>query len=430
MRQFPSLMFLCLLSAVVGLSCGPTKVIRTQSTSPKLIPPDAEYLKAYTPDGDLYILHNWHVDSNRVRGVGVRLDKNRDTMEQREFDLNAQQISLFETNTNALSMAGSGMAITLIGHIILTIYCIQNPKACFGSCPTFYANDGRGEKLMAEGFSSSIIPKLEAEDIDALPRAVPNGRRLDITMKNEALETHVVRAVDLMVVPREAGTHVYKTDDGIFYEASSTLEPSKGIGTNGDVLASLRSFDGVEYHSTTDSNDLAKKETLDLDFEPSGDGSYGIVLGCRQGCVSTYLFYQGMSYLGRQAGEYLSRLENGDSAMSAAFERFRSVLGGVEVWSEDGNGKWKKEGEVTEMGPIASDVHLIKITLTSRPKHIRLVMSQGAWRIDYVALAKLAGEVTPIVLHPSARKHTLDQVLFSDTSGPASWAMRLHPDAV
>ncbi len=421
MKPFISLLFLCLFSALVGLSCGPSKVTRTQSTSPNFIPTDAEYLKAYTPLGDLYILHNWHVDSGRVRGVGVRLDKNRDTLEQREFDISASDVSLFETNTNGISSAGSGMAIVLVLHAILTIYCIENPKACFGSCPTFYASDGRGEKLMAEGFSSSILPKLEAEDIDALPRAVPRGRMLDITMKNEALETHVVRAVDLMAVPHDSGTRVFKTDDGIFYEASSTRKPTKAVGLNGDALASLRLFDGVEYHSKTDSNDLAKKETLDLEFAPTENGSYGMVIGCRQAFVSTYLFYQGMSYLGRQAGEYLSLLQNGDSAMTETFDRFRSALGGVEAWAEDENGNWKKEGEVTEMGPIASDIHLIKITSTNRPKHIRLVMPQGAWRIDYVAMAKLAGEVTPIVLHPSLRKHTRDQILFSDTS---RWALR------
>jgi len=430
MRLISLLILLCAFAAFVASSCGPTKIVRKQYTSTNFLPDSAEYLKAYTPEGDLYILHNWHVDSNRVRGIGVRLDKNRDTVEQREFDLSAQEVALFETNTNAISLAGSGMAITFIAHIALTIYCIQNPKACFGSCPTFYANDGTGEKLMAEGFSSSILPKLEAEDIDALPRAVPNGRTLDITMKNEALETHVVRAVDLLAVPHTTGTHVYKTDDGVFYEASSTLEPTKASGANGDLLRTIRSFDGVEYHSTTDSNDLAKKETLDLDFEPSGNGSYGIVLGCRQAFVSTYLFYQGMSYLGRQAGEYLSRLQNGDTAMTAAFERFRSVLGGVEVWSEKEDGNWKKEGDVTEMGPIAADVHLIKITSTSKPKHIRLVMSKGAWRIDYVAMAKLAGEVAPMVLHPSARKHTLDQILLSDTSRLQPGTMRLHPDAL
>ena len=420
-KQFSSLIFLCLFAALVGLSCGPRKIVRNQYTEAKFVPPDAEFLKAYTPEGDLYILHNWRIDSNRVRGIGVRLDKNRDTIEQREFDIAASNVSLFETNTNTISFAGSGMVITLVAHAILTIYCIENPKACFGSCPTFYLNDGTGEKLMAEGFSSSILPSLEAEDIDALPRAVPRGRILDVTMKNEALETHVVRSVDIMAVPHDPGMHVFKTDGGVFYQASSTIEPSRVDGLNGDALASVRSFDGVEYHSKTDSSDLAKKETLNMDFTLSEDGSYGIVIGCRQAFVSTYLFYQGMSYLGHQAGEYLSRLENGDSAMIKAYEQFRSALGGVEVWSEDESGNWKKEGEVTEMGPIASDIHLIKITANKKPRHIRLIMPQGSWRIDYVTMAKLDREVNPIILHPTKREHTRDQVLFSDTG---RWALR------
>ncbi len=421
MKLSASLIFLCLFTSFLGLSCGPTVVTRTQTTSLSALPKDAKYLKAYTPLGDLYILRDWHVDSGRVHGVGVRLDQNRDTIEEREFDLSASDVSLFETNTNDISFAGTGMAITLVAHVILTIYCAENPKACFGSCPTFYINDGTGDKLMAEGFSSSVLPRLEAEDIDALPHAVPRGRMLEVTMKNEAIETHVVRAVDILAVPRSDGNYIYKTDAGVFYEADSTLEPSKAVGLHGDVLEAVRSFDGIEYHSKTDSNDLAKMEFIDLDFAPQSDGSYGVVLGCRQAFVSTYLFYQGMSYLGSQAGEYLSRLQNGDSLLIASFKGFQAAIGGVEVWSEDENGNWNEEGEVTEMGPIASDIHLIKVTTSRRPRHIRLVMSQGAWRIDYIAMAKLAHEVAPIMLHPVTREHTRNQILFSDTD---QWALR------
>ncbi len=55
--------------------------------------------------------------------------------------------------------------------LAVTAYCIANPKACFGSCPTFYLEDEGGrepERPQAEGFSESIARVLEARDIDAL----------------------------------------------------------------------------------------------------------------------------------------------------------------------------------------------------------------------------------------------------------------------
>ena len=37
----------------------------------------------------------------------------------------------------------------------MNIYCAANPKACFGSCPTFCSKNGDTWRLEAEGFSSS-----------------------------------------------------------------------------------------------------------------------------------------------------------------------------------------------------------------------------------------------------------------------------------
>jgi hypothetical protein len=60
------------------------------------------------------------------------------------------------------------MTIVGIPTAVVSIYCILNPKACFGSCPTFYGWDGEDTTLMAEGFSSSILRSFEKQDIDML----------------------------------------------------------------------------------------------------------------------------------------------------------------------------------------------------------------------------------------------------------------------
>jgi hypothetical protein len=90
--------------------------------------------------------------------------------------------------------------------VAVTAFCIADPKACFGSCPTFYLEGAGGAPIHAEGFSSSVAPSLEARDVDALYRARPaaNGA-VTVTMKNEALETHVVRHVKLLAAARPTG---------------------------------------------------------------------------------------------------------------------------------------------------------------------------------------------------------------------------------
>jgi len=49
------------------------------------------------------------------------------------------------------------------------------------------------------------------------------------------------------------------------------------------------------------------------------------------------------------------------------------------------------------MGPIASDIHLIKLPETgTKPVKVRLELTKGLWRIDWLALARLDQPVEPI----------------------------------
>src|SRR6185503_12836908 len=98
--------------------------------------------------------------------------------------------------------------------LAMTAVCLLNPKACFGSCPTFYVQGEHGWSLRAEGFSSSIARVLEATDVDALGVVDPPAGRFDLQMTNEALETHVVRWVRVLSAPRPEGVRVLRGEAG------------------------------------------------------------------------------------------------------------------------------------------------------------------------------------------------------------------------
>ena len=422
MKDHPFLAIgLILLCAVSAITCGPSTVIRKSDVTPAHIDLDTKFLKAYRADGSLYVLSNWLLDTATVSGFGTLYDANRTPVESGQMRVPRSQIVLYESNTLGSSTAGTGLMVALVAHAALTAYCIANPKACFGSCPTFYINNGTEEVLMAEGFSSSILPSREADDIDALPFAKPIENTLTVRMKNEALETHVVRDVSVLAVAHKDGERVFKTDDGTFFAAREIASPVVATAAEGIITDQLRALDGNERRSWTDSTDLATKEWIDLDFDPHSSGNYGIAIAARQTFVSTYLFYQELSYLGSKASDVLARAERGDRFVRNSSDKLLKMLGGIEVWTEDSSGNWKREGEAYEMGPIATDIHLVTISGISRPKHVRLRLAQGSWRIDWVALAKLDREVQPIVVHPSSRAHTADQVLLpKDTTGIAA----------
>lgn len=367
------------------------------------------YLKAHMHDGKVYILSSWKVDSENqtVTGQGELLNVNREILETGELTIPIDLVALFETNTTQIPPAlQARTAIIVIPTALagaLAIYCATNPKACFGSCPTFYVSDGNQSLLQAEGFSASVAPVLEASDIDALYQARPTDNRFEVQMKNEALETHVVRYVDLLAVKRELGGRVFSTADGTFWETDTILEPSAAAALEGDCLSLLRAVDGQERFSEADSEYLATREILDLEFENVPIGSDGLVIAARQSLMSTFLFYQGLAYMGRSAGQWIAALERGDTNLEKAVTGIGQTLGGIEVLLQDDTGQWVSVGEVKETGPLAVDVHLVKLPAIKHERvNIRLRLTKGHWRLDAVKLVKLGEQLDPVRLSPIA----------------------------
>jgi hypothetical protein len=132
-------------------------------------------------------------------------------------------------------------------------------------------------------------------------------------MTNEVLETHVVRYVDVLAAPRPPGGRVFDTSDGIFWQTSKFVELNRAMAPEGDCLETLRAFDGRERFSTVDSADFAAREIIELDFATIPAGNYGPVIASRRSLLSTYLFYQALTYMGRSAGSWLAALERQDA---------------------------------------------------------------------------------------------------------------------
>jgi hypothetical protein len=361
------------------------------------------YLKAHMKNGRVYVLKSWSVDNkdSLVSGKGYLYGINRNLLKSSEFKIGLDSVALFETNV--VYQSGSVIALSVItgASLALTVGCMANPKACFGSCPTFYISDGSKPILQAEGFSSSIAPSLEATDVDALYRAHPKSKTVTIQMRNEALETHMVRYVNLLTVPKKKDERVFKDIHNNFWLSNLIETPDSCVGPEGDIRDKIAAFDGNERYSLTDSTNLAKKEYLDLWFDHVPKGKTGLVVASRQTLLSTYLFYQTLSYMGKNIGTWLSQLrfqkdffKNGDLA---------DLLGRIDVMIQDSTGRWNKVGSTGEQGPLATDVFLVPLPKRKQhgPLHIRLRMTRGDWRIDYLALASLNGKAKPDTIEPS-----------------------------
>jgi hypothetical protein len=389
-------------------ACTTTSYRATFTTTPAALSPekDAPFLKCHMFDGSVYVLSSWHLDLQRgtVDGDGLLYDPARIAVARGLQVVKLADIELFETNEpeRVWHSGVATMAVVTGISLAVTALCITNPKSCFGSCPTFYADDGSGLSLQAEGFSASVARSLESTDVDAMWTARPASRRLDVLMTNEALETHFVDSVRVGAARRPPGGRVLRHGDS-FYPATTIRSPQRCESERGDCLADVRSIDERAYQSSAGETDLSRKETVELEFA-APPGNLGIVIAARNSLLNTFLFYQGLAYMGRQAGDWYMRLNHGTSGELDAFRAFGALLGDIEVAVRGEDGRFEKIGSYSEVGPIAREVQLVPIPdgIAQRgPLVVRLTMTAGNWKLDHVGLAELLAPIAPVFLSPT-----------------------------
>jgi hypothetical protein len=346
------------------------------------------------------VLDTWALEEgrNQLRGEGKRYGIDRVQQSRGSFSLPLDSIALVEADSTRNEYP-SGLQIMAVLSTFwgsLATVCAIDPKSCFGSCPTFYPEAGSADVPAAEGFSDSIARVLEARDVDALYDVRATTPTLALRMRNEALETHAVRRVQLLAARRPVGGRVLADGKGRLHPATS-LEPALSCrASEGNCLPAIRARDSLERSSTTDPDDLATRETVEIEL-PAAEGPSGLVLGARQTLVTTFVLYQTMAWMGRSAGDWLAAMETGGREKAERAMGTVGLLGGIEAEVDDG-GSWRSIGSYREAGPIAGDVQVIPFTPPPGPLHVRITMAKGSWRLGYVALAQLLPPVEPQVL--------------------------------
>lgn len=362
------------------------------------------FLKLHLKNGGLVVFKSWKLDTlkHTIIGNGYSFETNRKSRTKiYKSEIALEDCLLAETNdpygVNVISPLIMTFP-TILG--LATVPCLFNPKACFGSCPTFYSTDNDSLKIQAEGFSSSITKTLEATDIDYL-EVDPRDSIFSLVVKNEAYETHYIRNIDLLAFPLKDNENVMQTNFGFFKVSNFSRIQNPD---HNKLIEKLTYRDDNEYFSLSDSNDISEKESLILPINPQPAGSLGIVLTERQSLMTTFLFYQSLAYMGYGAGGLLATYEREVSKGHRVPVSIIDMLGGIEVEARI-DGKWYSIGEVNESGPIVSDTHLLPIEINGTLDQIRLTMVRGLWRIDEVSIVNIGEKVEPLVIPPNELIH-------------------------
>jgi len=418
MKKIDSLSLLLLALTVILAGCSGTKLVKSFPGMKTLdIPTNKrERIKIHLKDGGLYVLDNWKFTkaSDTIIGFGelynykrelinfVHDDQPRDNEKSNRFLIPESEIALVEAN-KIMGNSGNITALSIVGvpNAIYTIYCITNPKACFGSCPTFYVLEKGQWTMMAEGFSSSISPSFEKKDVDMLYWADEAQGEMSLKLTNEALETHVIRYIDLLAFTESGEEKVFSTQQGQFFRTSKIISPMSCRAEEGDCLDLVKDMDRKERFGGADPKDLSQKEEIMVNFHNDTPSELGFLIGSKQTLMTTHLFYQVMAYTGNHYGSFVSEVENGNTQLKNRIQGLWDELGGIEIFIQNKHKKWEKIEEINEMGPIASDVHLVKLpTMPLGKINIKLRLTKGLWRIDYLALARITGEETPARIKP------------------------------
>ncbi len=146
------------------------------------------------------------------------------------------------------------MGITSVPLTFSALYCLVNPKACFGSCPTVYVKENGQYQFCSELFSYSISPYMEADDLDLLIGNLDQTKNpLDIRITNEALETHYINEMRLIQVTHPKNTAVYPTSSNQLLLFDEFHPPEEAKNSQGaDVLSQIVKNDQVGYRSPDD----------------------------------------------------------------------------------------------------------------------------------------------------------------------------------
>jgi hypothetical protein len=410
MKQLLLFLAIVVMSFAVVDGCSPSVyVTRSQFEVSELdnTAPSEEFgvLKVYLDNGYVTVLKKWHIDNDRqvISGRGYLYDNRRNMINSNyTSDISFDQATLLETNDFRGYNVISPMLMTLtIFTAAITTPCIGDPKACFGSCPTFYLHQDDSLIIQAEGFSSSITKSMEAEDIDFL-RAYNRASLSDtvkIELMNEAYETHYIRRANLVAIPSLLNEEVYH-DKKNFYTGSA-VQPAK-TAWNGkqNVADQLAKVDRKEYLAKTDSLDLTTKESLILNFDEFDGSSSGIVVTQRQSLLTTYLFYSSMAQIGSQLGTVMAAYENTAPMIRDAKDDMYDILGEVEV-SVLVDDHWVEVGRIQEQGPIVTDSHLVPINIDGDYSQVKLTMTKGLWQIDQVGVVELYDIIEPQYIKPA-----------------------------
>ncbi len=304
--------------------------------------------------------------------------------------------------------------------------------AIFGSCPTVYADVGGEPAVQMEAFSYSIVPLFESRDVAALrlDADATSGETLTLELRNEALETHFVNHLSLLVVDHSPDLRAVPDPTGRPLLVGGGAPPLAARDRAGrDVGFLLAARDESAFRTARSRLGSVTEEDLtdhvDLIFpRPAGGaGDATLVLDLKNTLFNSLLFYDVMlADAGSAAIDWLgSDLDRIGPALELG--RWYQDRMGLRVLVDEG-GEWIEADHVGDVGPIAWKELAVPIRLPAgnQDVKVRLEFVADSWFIDRAGLAGFPVRPEVVSVAPS-------EILGPDGAvDEQAWSRSLHAD--
>lgn len=365
--------------------------------------------KVFLKDGTIILYQNGFIaDEKTIKGVVLRYGPDGAILPASDQSITVSRdqvaaMSYYHRKLGAGNILGGAiLGLTAPPLTFLGVYCVINPKACFGSCPTVYTLEGGEYRLTAELFSFSVGGLAESDDLDLLAaRIPPQGEPFEVRVTNEAMETHHINRMSLLKVVHPRGTTVVPTSDGRLIAFRGFLPPAGAwncLGT--DVLADVAVPDQRIYRSPLALVERVKTgpflDHIDVKAPvPRSASAANVRVRLRNTLLSTLLFYD--IVLGSQGLDALAWTDkmNSDPVYAARFGAIYQFFSGVNVKERSAAG-WRMVGRIHDVGPIAFKDVALRVPLSGQEElELRLEFFPDNFMIDAVSFDFEDGALQP-----------------------------------
>jgi hypothetical protein len=354
--------------------------------------------KVFLKDASMIIFQEgFTVSNNYLTGEGIKHKFAKSDLPADKTGFRICIDSLVAVTVNDLKLEGSRQtANTLLFAIGLPTtaisgYCVACPKCCFGSCPTVYSYDGTGYNFETELFSYSIAKQIEENDLDLLNQPVPENGILNLKVNNEALETHYINKLSLILANHPAGTKLLPSAKGKYVLIQKPIPPVKAINSEGkDVTSLINSPDANYYRSNTE---MVKKLRAGINYDwldiktkvPDNSKSAKLILRYKNTLLSTVLFYEVvLGSQGIKAVNWTNNMNN-DKLYASQFNFVYQTFSGLIIF-ENKNGSLKGKGAFADAGPLSWKYSAEEFSIDGENElNIRLKFIPDNFMIDYAA---------------------------------------------